>query len=197
MKHLSLVLLMGFIAAYALPASAVDFPNGFYASGSAGIAADQDSCDQIQDPKLRCEDENFGWKLGAGFQFMKWISLEAGYSYLGKADATARVNDQASSEVQGITATAVFTVPFLEKAGLYGKVGGIYWDAEILTTPRGQPTTKISDNGTDLLWGVGFRFPFTDKLGMVIEGERYQDVGSNKTGSTDINLYSMGLIWRF
>ena len=45
--------------------------------------------------------------------------------------------------------------------------------------------------------GLGVRYPFTEKLGVGLEWNRYVDVGDNTVGESDIDVYSVDLIWRF
>ena len=45
------------------------------------------------------------------------------------------------------------------------------------------------------LAGAGFRFPLNDRLGMVLEYEKYFDVGTMATGESDISAISAGLLW--
>ena len=198
---------------YGSQVMAVDFPNGFYAGASGGAANQSDFCTLAGGSNL-CDDNDFAWKIYGGYQFWKWISLEAGYADLGEADSEGQgsgspillgPSDTISSQVDGWTLAVPFTLPILDRIGLYGKLGGFIWDGEIEVVQVGIATTKISDNGTSFFWGAGLRYPFTEKFGIIIEYERYEDVGESAiniiggtiSAETDIEVYSAGFVWRF
>ena len=79
MRRTILGLLVGFTMLSGSQAIAVDFPNGFYAGGTGGVAEQTDFC-QLTPSSNFCKDDDFAWKLFGGYQFVKWFSIEAGYA---------------------------------------------------------------------------------------------------------------------
>lgn len=202
MRRVSIALLISVFAMYGSAAHAVDFPNGLYWGGSGGSTDHSDGCDALSVPAgfgsaTRCSDSDFGWQIFLGYQVMKWLSLEGGYAGLGGTNVTA-INASSRSDVDGFTLNAVVTAPLLEKFGIYGTVGAFFWDADLTTGGAvNQDPISTSDSGTDAFYGVGLRFPLTETIGMNLEAKRFIDVGSNEVGTTDINLLSAGLLFRF
>lgn len=202
MRRLSIALLGGLFAIYGSTAAAVDFPNGFYGGFNAGIAEEQDSCSKIPPPQgfdevTGCDDTDFGWQLFVGYQFMKWISAEAGYVDLGGSEYRV-VSDSFTTEADGWTLNGVVTLPYLEKIGLYGTAGAFFWDRERKrVNSDNQSGSSSSDTGTDYFWGLGLRYPFTEKIGINLEVKNFNDVGSSTVGKSDYRLYTAGLLFRF
>ena len=129
MRRIILALIIGFMTLSGSQVMAVDFPNGFYAGASGGISDDRDFCAQTGNFSS-CDERDFTWKIYGGYQFLKWISLEGGYVDLGGAETDtpgASKGDFVISDVDGLLLAAPFTAPFLEKAGIYGKIGAFFW----------------------------------------------------------------------
>jgi len=196
MRTTILALLIGFITIYGSQAMAVDFPNGFYAGAGGGVSKDRDFCAQAGKTN-KCEDTDFAWRIYGGYQFFSWFSVEGGYTDLGSSDAKVAlvgVADKIKSEVDGFTLATVFRAP---KVGLFVKAGAFYWDKESTTVPLGLDPVSASETGTSLMGGLGVRYPFTEKLGVGLEWNRYVDVGDSTVGESDMDVYSVDLIWRF
>jgi len=209
MRRISIALLGGLLAAYASNATAVEFPNGLYAGGNAGIAEEEDTCSKIPTPAgfdevAGCDDTDFGWQLFLGYQFMKWISVEGGYAYLGGSEYQVVMNSY-TTKTEGWTLNGVITLPGLQKIGLYGIAGAFFWDRDVQrgSSAQGDSESK-SDTGTDFYWGLGLRYPFTEHIGINLEVKNFMDVGSDSlniegypAGESNYGLYTAGLIYRF
>jgi len=208
MRRLSVALLGGLFTIYASTATAVDFSNGLYWGFNAGIAEEEKFCEdvgKIFSPTLPaqgfdeipgCDDTDFGWQLYAGFQFMKWISVEGGYTNLGGSDIRL-VQDDVKTDTDGFSLGLALTAPYAEKIGLYLLLGAYRWDKEVTRQRSGEPEFKASDTGTDQYWGLALRYPFTEKVGVSLEVKNFMDIGNKEIGETDYGLYSAGLNFRF
>ncbi|EGR0261791.1 OmpA family protein [Vibrio cholerae] len=91
-----------------------------YVGGKVGKSWLDDACLAGQS----CEDDDQVVGAFLGYQANKWLSLEAGYDYLGKFTA-AGLNDE---KVQAVTLAPKLSIPLTEGIALYGKVGGAYVD---------------------------------------------------------------------
>ena len=197
MRRLILALLISLVALWGSEAMAVDFADGGRIGISGGISKNQDFCAQTGGQSL-CDDEKFAWKIYGGFQLMKWIAFEGGYVDLGRAERQGpggSAGNLSTAETQALAVSAVFTAPVLQTAGFYIKLGGAYWEQDRVVATTGLPKVESNEEGGSFLAGAGFRFPLTDRLGMVLEYERYFDVGTVATGESDIGVISAGLLW--
>ena len=208
MRRLSVVLLASLFAMYASTALAVDFANGLYWGFNAGIAEEKEFCQsagEVFTPTLPapgfdevtgCDDTSLGWQLLIGYQLIKWIGIEGGYTELGGSDVRL-VQTAVDTDVDGWTLGVAATAPYLEKIGLYIVGGAYYWDKDVQAQTPGRQGTKQNDSGVDAYFGGALRFPLTEKIGLNMEVKKFYDIGSAKVGKTDYLHFSAGLQFRF
>ncbi|HJP39321.1 MAG: outer membrane beta-barrel protein [Gammaproteobacteria bacterium] len=199
MKHILFILPICLFAVSGNPVIAADFSNGFYYGGSGGLTDNKNVCEDIGDPisPRNCEDQDFGWQLFVGWQFMKWIGIEGGWTNLGQSSFMQVNGTIIQSETEGLQGNVVVTVPWLEKAGLYFKAGAFLWDIEVSQADNLGNSQEISDKDIDYVLGAGLRYPLTDSLGIGLEFQQFRDIGNRKTGSFDANLVTAGLLFSF
>jgi len=199
MRKVCLALLAGLLVMIGTPAGASDFANGFYVGGNGGLADNLSVCDEIGNPvsPSSCDDSDFGWQVFAGWQIVKWIGIEGGWTDLGQSSFMSAAGELTQVDTGGFQVNAVATVPLLEKAGVYFKAGAFVWDVDVAQTDVLNVQQEISEKGVDYVLGIGLRYPLTETLGVGIEYQRFEDVGDSKTGTFDANLLTAGLLFRF
>ena len=153
--------------------------NGFYAGASIGQAT-IDACDGFTD----CDDEDTGWKILGGWEFNRNIALEAAFVDFGEVSGSIG-GSAVSAETDGWTLAGKGMLPLTEQFGVFGKFGMIMWDAE-----GGGAASGIDDDGTDLIYGLGAQYMFTERFGIVGEWEWY-DIDD------DVDLFSIGALYKF
>jgi len=178
---------------------------GGYVGGGLGEARALDlnnsACSQLNDlldPGFSCsvDDSKTAFKLFAGAQFNDYLAAEASLVYLGNFEGSANGTIGGSPEhlhfryeASGISGDMVGTLPITNEFSLLGRVGVFLWSV-----------TDIFDdvtNGVSLDYGAGVEYDFTRNVGLRAEYVKYQDVGDNNTGKTDIDVTSLSLIYRF
>ena len=153
--------------------------NGFYAGASIGQAT-IDACGGI----ASCDDEDTGWKILGGWEFNSNLAFEAAWVDFGENDGSID-GSKVSAEADGWSLAAKGTLPLNEQFGLFGKFGMISWDVE-----GGGVASGVDDDGSDLLYGLGAEYMFTDQFSIVGEWEWY-DIDE------DVDLFSVGIVFRF
>ena len=165
---------------------------GFYLGGGAGGAkynGFNELCRDITGAlpgipvNTSCDSAEtaFGFKLFGGWRLNQYFALEAGFANLGEAKGDTVIFGQ---DVNGeISSTAVFgelvgSVPLGERARLFGKVGVSNIDAELTTDVfavplAGAPSTSLSQDSTEAVYGGGFEYGFTQKVMGRVEWERF------------------------
>ena len=124
----------------------------------------------------------FGWKLFGGWRFNPYLALEGGYADLGEANGDTVI---LGLDVNGkVSANALFaeligSLPLGKSGRLFGKIGMAGIDSELTTDSfavilRDTPTTSFSDNSTDIVYGLGAEYGFTQKVIGRIEWERFE-----------------------
>lgn len=177
---------------------------GGYVGGGLGEARALDlnssACSQLSgllDPGFSCnvDDSKTAFKLFAGAQLNDYLAAEANLVYLGNFEGSANGTIGGSPahlhfryEASGISGDMVGTLPITKEFSLVGRVGVFLWSV-----------IDIFDdvtNGASLDYGAGVEYDFTRNVGLRAEYVKYQDVGDNNIGRTDIDVTSLSLIYR-
>jgi OmpA-OmpF porin, OOP family len=196
MRHVVKWLLAAAVGLTALPAAAeLQFgrmDTGLYLGGSVGGSEYRNACDGTAALGVGCDEKDVGWRGFAGWQFNRYIGLELGYANLGKAEASGG-GASASLKSRGVDLVGVFTYPFNDMFGVYGKAGMARMRTKINST-----IGNVTENSTDFTFGGGVRFNFARNFGARLEWQRFHDVGDeNTTGKGKIDYWSIGLLYGF
>lgn len=147
-----------------------------------------------------CDQGSSGYKAFVGFQLIPLSAIEVGYVDFGKAEGSGIVSGTVrnlSLEASSVYVAGVLRGTFFDRVTVQGKLGLQRWEAKgnLGSSSLG---TQQSDNGYNVMGGVGLSVRIVGPLGIIGEVERYQGVGSSdKTGKADINVYSLGVVVRF
>ena len=181
-RHRSILAVLLALAglACAMPASAQD--SGYYAGAGAGITT-VDLCDNLSGVGLTgCDNSDTGLKVFGGTRFGPNFGVELGWVDLGAARASGP-GGSARIDVDGIQVAALGILPLASRVRAFGKAGLYAWNAKGSGAP--------SDNGTDLMLGLGVAWGVTRRVDVRGEWERF-DVGSN-----NVDLISVGAQYNF
>jgi OOP family OmpA-OmpF porin len=200
----TLVVLGVAAAAFALPALAQMSTSNLYAGASIGQAKAKDACEGASS----CDDKDTAWRVFLGYQFTPNIAVEAGYADLGKATASGSVfvpgvgtvAADAKFESTAWDLVAVGMLPLASQFSLYGKLGLYYGEVKASGSGTvGGITVPVSDKDTttDLTFGIGAGWDINRNFGIRAEYQKYKDMGGSNTGKSDIDVLSIGALYRF
>jgi len=185
-----------FAAAAAGPAAAQD--PGLYLGGSVGYSQFKDSCKELPVP---CDGEDTAWRAFGGYQFNRYVAVEGGFANLGKATGAGSLGPGAQGSFQlevkeAWDLTAVFGIPVTDR--LSGLVrGGMYRARTTLNVQQtGFPDTHDAGTNSGFSYGAGAEFRL-GLIGVRAEWQRYENVGVAATGEDDIDVLSIGVLFRF
>jgi OOP family OmpA-OmpF porin len=173
----AVVLLLGFVG----DARA----QGFYIGGAYSWATlDIDEVDANL-----IDDNANAYKLFAGYEFSKFIGLEAGYLDFGSYDVGSFEEEDvtASADLSAWTAALTGRIPLGKLFTIYAKVGYFMWDAEIQAA---EDFGDATEDGEDLFYGAGLRLNF-GKFSILGEYEQFDGEDFKN------DLFSLGLRWTF
>ncbi len=157
---------------------------GFYVGAGGGFTS-VDVCDDLNAlGATSCDDDDVGFKIFGGLKFNQYFAAEAGYVNLGEVSATL-LGVGVDVDADGFQLAAVGMYP-IEQFSLLGKVGIYFWDLEA----SGGGAT-VSDDGTDIMFGIGGAFHFTPQLSVRGEWERFDFDGD------DVDLFSASIVYNF
>jgi opacity protein-like surface antigen len=58
-------------------------------------------------------------------------------------------------------------------------------------------TSSDKDTSTDLTFGVGAAFDINRNVGVRAEYQKYKDMGGSSVGKSDVDVLSIGVLYRF
>jgi OOP family OmpA-OmpF porin len=200
------------LAVVASPLAMADDSTGWYAGANVGP-----SRATIDDPRIRSnllgggfsssaitdDDRGTGYKIFGGYQINRNVALEGGYFNLGKFGYTANTVPagtlNGTIKLQGLNLDLVGILPITDNFSAFGRVGVNHAQARDSFTGTGAvrvTNPNPSKRDTNLKFGAGLQYAFTDSLAMRAEVERYRinDAVGNKG---DIDQVSLGLVYRF
>ena len=175
---------------------------GFYVGGALGQAQARDFCDRITGVAFAggCDDKDTAWKVFGGYQINRYFGVEVGYADFGEFPASGTVLGfpaAASAEATAFELLGIGTFPFTQRLSGYAKAGGFRWDVDTVAAV-GAVARGGSDDGIDFTYGLGLKYDFTRNLAARFEFQRYNNVGeTNTTGQSDVNMWSVGLMFKF
>jgi OmpA-OmpF porin, OOP family len=176
--------------AFAVPATAQD--RGIYAGASIGQATAKDACVNLVGTGISCDDNDTSWKIFGGYQFTRNFAAELGYADFGEATASfGSLRETIEATAFEIVGVGMF--PVVDRLSVFGKLG--FYRGEVDDTSNFG--FSASESNTDLTFGLGARYDFTRNLAVRAEWQRYTDLGGPSIGESDIDVISIGVLWKF
>jgi OOP family OmpA-OmpF porin len=204
--------LAGLACLAAAPAFAESDPGYFYGGASVG-----QSRSKIDDARITAnllsqglvtsamsnDEQALAWKAFAGYQFDRYVGIEAGYFSLGHFGFTSTTVPAGALDgrikLQGINLDLVGTLPLSERFSAIARVGAQHASARDSFNGSGGVVVlspNPSKSETNVKFGAGLQYAFTPSLMLRGEAERYR-VNDAVGNHGDINMYSVGLVFAF
>lgn len=144
------------------------------------------------------------WRLQGGYRFNPNFSLEAGYIDFGKAKYTASYTGgsaQGSLKAGGVDLAALFALPVNDSLSVFGKAGLVAAKVDS-SLAAGAPAALASGDATTHvvrpLVGVGALYKLSEHVDLRADYDHVSNLGkSDKTGTMDANVVSVGLAYNF
>jgi OOP family OmpA-OmpF porin len=117
-------------------------------------------------------EDDIGFKILGGYQFHRNIAAEIGYGMM---------FDKSDVEVTALEFVAVGTFPIANQFSLLGKLGLANVEVDAF---------GLSDDKTELTWGIGVQFDVSRNLGVRALWQRYET-------DEELDWIAIGAVWRF
>ena len=198
-------------ALFAAPASAQSEPY-YYLGLSGGQSRGQIDESRISNRligpgltlnSITSQQRDIAWKAFGGYQFNRYLAVEAGIFSLGSFDFTTTTAPagrlQGQTQVQGLNLDLVATMPISDRLSGLARVGGQY------ARTRGEYTgsgavgpfhNTPSDRRTNLKVGLGLQYEFSPAFLMRGEVERYR-VSDAIGGRDAVNAFTLSAVFPF
>lgn len=179
------------------------FGNSYHDTGVTGLTG-----------TASLDEDDTGWKILTGLKINDYVSFEAFYADLGEAVLRGNNGDQfqsdgvtytfiadnvsISSEATSIGISGISYIPLDKLANNpslkfitpFVKLGIHFWDIDATATGGGGGGGSISDDGADILGGIGINFNATDNFLIRTEYE-YFGIDDDETGYLSLSaIYS-------
>jgi len=158
---------------------------------------------------LSKNDTDTGFKAYVGYRLHQNFAVEGGYTDFGKVSVTRTMTAPAAGTVHadvkasGWHVDAVGIWPLQNNFSLFAKLGVIFNEVKTSAGTTGAvafaPGTNTSPkhSGSNGKLGIGAGYDFTPTVGARVEWERASKLGDDNTGKGDVDLLSVGVVFRF
>lgn len=145
------------------------------------------------------------WRLQLGYGINSNFAVEAGYIDFGKAKYSAAYagGGTATGDLKagGLDLVALGILPLSDKFSIFGKAGAVAVRAKsslVASGPASAATGNATANEVRPLVGLGASYKITDHVDLRGEFDHVNGLGkSNKTGTMDSNMVSLGVAYHF
>lgn len=172
----------------------------WYVGGSLGAATGLDLCSAVNPGFTTsagtCDKSELAGKVFGGYKFNKYLGAEGALVYLGTATADGTfLGVPTTSDVYagGLELAGTGTLPVTDQFGIIGKLGVLLWGI------RSDVGTGFDrdDTGASFAMGAGLKYDITKHVGIRFEWERFWDVGNSTIGTSDVDMFTIGGLYRF
>ena len=150
------------------------------------------------------KDKSNKWRLQLGYQFNDYLAVEGGYIDLGRSKYSATYTGGSAAgtlKAAGPNLNVLGILPVAQGFSLYGELGVIDAKVKANLTATGAgaaATDSYSKTKVRPIYGIGAMYDFNDNLGMRASYERVDSLGDkSRLGRMDVNMYSLGVSYKF
>ena len=162
----------------------------FYAGASIGESyVEEDNVLADED----FDDEDFAFKVFAGYQFHTNFAVELNYQDFGDLDDDILGIDTEINDLYAISLYGVGILPLSDSFKIFAKLGAAYWDGEAKATVGTASATSDEDD-TVLAYGLGASYAFTEKFAARVE---YEELDTDSDDLSQLSMLTIGGEFRF
>ncbi|HWM42884.1 MAG TPA: outer membrane beta-barrel protein [Burkholderiales bacterium] len=197
MKSGRWLVVLGLLAAAAAGPAAAQDP-GLYVGGSLGFVQYKETCKDLLVP---CDDKDTGWRAFGGYQLNRYVAAELGFADLGEltGDGPLAGGGQGSLRAEikeAFDLSAVFSFPVSSYLSGLARVGMYRARTTVDVEVTGFAPTSDGGTNSGFTFGLGAEARL-GRLGVRAEWQHYDNVGVASTGEDDIDVFSIGVLFRF
>jgi OOP family OmpA-OmpF porin len=168
---------------------------GLYAGGSIGYSQFKDICAAVT-PGVTCDNDDTAWRAFGGYQFNRHFALEFGFANLGESSGSGAPGSFSVEAKEAFDLSGVVTMPVATNLALLLRIGAHRTRTTIDEQGPAFGTTHEAKTGSSFLYGLGAEYAL-GKLGVRAEWIRYDNIDGGRRGETDVDVVSVGALFRF
>lgn len=152
-------------------------------------------------------DSDTGYRFTGGYQFNQYWGAEASYVDFGQAEGDVTVTSPSAGtfsvkrKAHGFVLAGTGTYPFNDTWSGYLRFGTIVGHVEVEGSGTGSlSTSTATQSSTDwkVTYGIGVNWKVANNWTVRAGWDQYSSLGNqNTTGEADVNLTSIGVVYRF
>ena len=149
------------------------------------------------------DESDTAYKLFGGYQFNRYVALEAGYFNLGKFGFTSTTAPAGTLDgrikLHGVNLDVVGTLPLTERFSALARIGAQYANARDTFTGTGAVNVlnpNPSAHALNYKAGLGLQYEVNAAFLVRVEAERYR-INDAVGNHGDVNLYSVSVVFPF
>lgn len=188
---------LGLVGVFGLSATAAADP-AFFLGGGVGLYNIKIDGSSYTPPAETTAEANLGgnfedsaavWRFFGGYQFNKYLGLQADYVWYGDTQDQIPQNSSYNVKVNGDAweAAVRLSYPFGEHFEVFSRVGWNWYNVDA----KAQYVKGQSDSNDDLLYSGGMAFKFTPALSMSAEYEVIDVSGGDLNTATLSFVYTI------
>jgi OOP family OmpA-OmpF porin len=195
MKKSTWLIGLGLLAAVAAGPVAAQPTTGLYAGASIGYSQFKDICDVVV-AGVSCDDNDTAWRAFGGYQFNEYVALEFGFANLGAATGSGAPGSFSTEVKEAFDLSALFTIPVATRLSLLFRLGAHRARTTVDQQVPGFEALHEAKTGSSFTLGAGVEYSL-GKLGVRAEWQRYDNVATGTVAENDVDVLSLGLLFRF
>lgn len=179
-------------------------PGNVYLGAGIGQAKVKDACMGAAGITFTsCEDSHVSYKVFGGYQFHPNLAAELAYNNFASTTASfsgTGFSGDAKIDIAVYDLSLLGSWPLGSRFGILGRLGGYYGDLRNrrrITTGGTTTTSAVSQTNNGVTFGAGLSYQLKPQIGLRAEWQRFNSVGGEDTGRTDIDVLSVGALYRF
>jgi OmpA-OmpF porin, OOP family len=178
---------------------------GVYVGGSIGQVEYRAACEGVTFP---CDEKDTAWRVAAGYQFNRHLAVELGYANLGGpksggslALTSTTVEATSDTEVTAWDLSAIGSVPLVDRLFAYGRAGiyraEVEGSSSLSVSGVTTSSSSVNESNTGVILGIGLKYEFLRSLAVRAEWQRYFEIAGRDGSDVDVDVLSVGLLYRF
>lgn len=185
MKKIIIILLS---SAATLMSAGVLAEGGFY--GSLDLTRADVDFGSLNGVDINDTDTSFG--IAAGYRINENFSIELGFQDFGELNVSVE-DTLIKAGADAIQLSVIGGMPVSANAGVYAEIGFNLWDADVSLSRPGFGSASISEDGSDLFYGIGAYISLSEavNLNLVYQTHDLDDV------DVEIDVLGLGFTFSF